>query len=89
MGFFRQGYWSGLPWPPPVDLLDPGIEPVSLMSPALADGFFTTSATWESHISLYRLTIVYISSFGIFHFSVLIHLALRCNLSVFLKKYEN
>ena len=30
-------------------LTDPGIEPTSLMSPALADGFFTTSATWEAH----------------------------------------
>ena len=35
--------------PPPGDLPDPGIEPVSLMSPALAGGFFTTSVTWEDH----------------------------------------
>ena len=48
MGFSRQEYCSGLPCPPPRDLPDPGIEPASLMSPALADGFFTTSATWES-----------------------------------------
>ena len=40
MGFSRQEYWNGLPWPPPGDLSDPGIEHVSLMSPALADGFF-------------------------------------------------
>ena len=39
MGFFRQEYWSGLPFPSPGDLPDPGIEP---MSPALAGGFFTT-----------------------------------------------
>ena len=39
MGFSRQGYWSGLPFSPPGDLPDPGIEPAS---PALADGFFTT-----------------------------------------------
>ena len=45
MGFLRQEYWSGLPWPPPGDLLNPGIEPMSLMSPALASGFFTTSTT--------------------------------------------
>ena len=32
MGFFRQEYWSGLPYPPLGDLPDPGIEPVSLMS---------------------------------------------------------
>ena len=49
MAFPRQEYWSGLPFSPPGDLPDPGIEPVSLMSPALAGGFFTTSATWEDH----------------------------------------
>ena len=42
----RQEYWSGLPCPPPGDLLDPGIEPASLTSPALAGWFFTTSTTW-------------------------------------------
>ena len=42
MVFFRQEYWSGLPCPPPGDLPGPGIEPVSLTSPARADGFFTT-----------------------------------------------
>ena len=42
MGFSRQEYWNGLPCLPPRDLPDPGIEPVSLMSPALAGGFFTT-----------------------------------------------
>ena len=44
MGFSRQEYWSGLLCPPPGDLPDPGIEPVSLMSPSLAGGFFTASA---------------------------------------------
>ena len=48
MEFSRQEYWSGLPCPPPGDLPDPGIKPVSLMSPALAAGFFTNSATWEA-----------------------------------------
>ena len=48
MGFSRQEYWSGLPCPPPGDLPDPGIEPSSLISPALAGGFFTTSTTWEA-----------------------------------------
>ena len=47
-GFSRQEYWSGLPCPPPGDLPDPGIEPVPIMSPALAGRFFTTSATWEA-----------------------------------------
>ena len=44
MEFSRQEYWSGVPFPTPRDLSDPGIEPVST---ALAGGFFTTSATWE------------------------------------------
>ena len=44
-GFPRQEYWSGLPFPSPEDLPDPGIEPTSLMSPALPGGFFTTSGT--------------------------------------------
>ena len=35
MGFPRQEYWSGLPSPPPGDLPDPGVKPVSLVSPAL------------------------------------------------------
>ena len=37
MEFFRQEYWSGLPFPSPGDLPDPGIEPMSLASPALAE----------------------------------------------------
>ena len=47
VGFPRQEYWSELPFPPPGDLPDPGICLVSLSFPELADGFFTTSATWE------------------------------------------
>ncbi|KAB0345202.1 hypothetical protein FD754_022128 [Muntiacus muntjak] len=39
----RKEYWSGLPFPTPEDLPDPGIKLTSLASPALADGFFTTS----------------------------------------------
>ena len=47
MGFSRQEYWSGFPCPPPGDLPDPGIEPMSLMSLALAGRFFTISTTYE------------------------------------------
>ena len=43
MEFSRQDYWSGLPFPTPVDHPSPGIEPASLGSPALTGGFFTTS----------------------------------------------
>ena len=42
MGFYRQEYWSGLPFPSPRDLPDPRIKPTSIASPALAGGFFTT-----------------------------------------------
>ena len=42
MGFSGQEYWSGLPWPAPKELPDPGITPATLRS-ALAGGFFTTS----------------------------------------------
>ena len=38
----RQEYWSGLPSPSPGDLPNPGIEPISLVSPALEDRYFTT-----------------------------------------------
>ena len=48
MGFSRPEHWSGLPFPSPGDLPDPGIKAKSLMFPALADKFFTTSATWEA-----------------------------------------
>ena len=48
MRFSRQKYWRGLPSPPPGYLPDPGIEPVSLISPALVDRLFTTSTTSEA-----------------------------------------
>ena len=54
MGFSRQEYWSGLPCPSPGDLPDLGIKPMSLLSPALAGGFFTTSATQEAHMCVLR-----------------------------------
>ena len=46
--FSRQEYWSGLPFLLPGDLPDPRVKPESPTSPALAGGFFTTSATWEA-----------------------------------------
>ena len=44
MGFYWQEYWSGLPFTTPGDLPNPEIKPMSLKSPALADGFFTTES---------------------------------------------
>ena len=49
-GVSRREYWSGLLCPPPGALPNPGVEPTCLTSPALARGFFTTSATWEAHV---------------------------------------
>ena len=48
MGLSRQEYWSGLPFPPLGDLPDPGIKPMSLVSPALAGRFFTTKPPGKS-----------------------------------------
>ena len=59
MGFFRQEHWSGLPCPPPGDLPNPEIRPESLISPALAGGFLTTSAIWEAQKILLFLSIVF------------------------------
>ena len=53
MGFSRQEYWTGFPYPSPGDLPDPGTDLAVLASPALAGGFFTTSATWEAPIYTY------------------------------------
>ena len=50
VGSSRQAYWSGLPCPSAGELPDPGIEPASPGSPALAGGFFTTSASWKPSV---------------------------------------
>ena len=54
MGFSRQEYWRGLPFPTPGDLPVPGIETDSA-SPALAGRLFTSSTTWETVQSLSRV----------------------------------
>ena len=53
MGFSRQEHCSGLPCPHPGDLPDPVIEPQSLLAPALATRFFTTSPTWEAQVEMH------------------------------------
>ena len=62
MGFSMKEYWSGLPCPSPGDLPDPGIEPTSLMSPALAGRFFTTSTTWKNG---YLYIYIWLSPFAV------------------------
>ena len=57
---FQTGIQSRLPFSPPWDLLDQGIEPTSLTSPTLTGGFFITSSTWEAILypyqNIYHLT---------------------------------
>ena len=58
MKFSRQESWSKLPYPSPEDILNPRSKPVSLTSPALVGGFFTTSAT---NCSIQSLSCVWLS----------------------------
>ena len=53
MGFSRQEYWSGLPFPSPGDLPDPGMELVSPVAPALAGRFFTTEPPGRSYNTIF------------------------------------
>ena len=57
VGFPRQKYWSRLPFPTPGDLLDPGIQPASLVSPALAGRYFTTQFSSVSSGAQLSLTL--------------------------------
>ena len=56
MKFSRKEYWSGLPFPAPGNLSNPGIELVSLVSPTLAGRFFTTVLPGKSPLPLYTHT---------------------------------
>ena len=55
MEFSRQEHWSQLPFPPPGDLLNPGIELISPESPALAGRFFTTKPSGKPPKQLYPI----------------------------------
>ena len=50
MEFPKQEHWTGLPFLPPANLPDPGIKPISLVSPALAGEFFTTLPPGKPHV---------------------------------------
>ena len=78
MGFPRQEYWSGLPFPSPGDLPEPGIEPVS---PVLAGGFFTTELPGKPFLVLWsRLKLSWVFCKIDISFSVLCFL--KCIFSV-------
>ena len=85
MRFSRQEYWSELPHPPPGDLSDPGIEPVSLRSPALGGGFFTTSATLEALMGHMEINFINLSlnNFNNLNQTKLCHLTYHYSLYLF------
>ena len=58
MGFFRQEYLNGLPFPPPGDLPDSGIKPRSPVPPELLGGFFTPEPPGKARIGIYTLLYV-------------------------------
>ena len=63
-GFSRQEYWSGLPCPPPGDLADPGIEPISPASPALQAGHLPTEPPRKPYLGLCALLLSRVQLFA-------------------------
>ena len=85
MGFLRQEYWSGLPFPLPGGLPDPKIKPTLLMSLALTGRFFTTSTTSEVHRTSWLLQILAIMKEA----SIKIHLQIFVFMfSTYLNEYQ-
>ena len=66
-GILQARILDGLACPPPGDLPNPGIKPISLMSPALTVGFFTTSTTWETPTSIYTSHLIFLKLSAPFH----------------------
>ena len=60
MGFFKQEYWSGLPFPSPEELPDPETEPMSAACPALASRFFTMEPPGKPVIYIFMHIHVYV-----------------------------
>ena len=71
MEFFRQEYWNGLPFPPARDLANPGIKPMSPVSPAVGGEFCATSTTCEVQISLETSLKHYLKPMLCFHSSLI------------------
>ena len=82
MGFSRQEYWCWLPCPPPGDLSDPRIEPATLMSPALADRFFTTSTIYFLSIWLLYIFNIYLPILKMSTAGIVSHPCLRQDLKM-------
>ena len=89
MGFSWQEYWSGLPCPPPEDSPFSGIEAAPLTSPALADRFFTTNATWEvqkrstSSSKIFVFKIMDLTTRGIGHNLVLLYTKICISIKIY------
>ena len=90
VGLFRQEYWSGLPCPSPRDLPDSEIEPMSLVSSALAGRFFTTNTTYVTISNksvlgrINHMTLKYFirkTIFWSFHIDHLCPFSIYCNLN--------
>jgi len=64
MGLSRQDYWSGLPFPSPGDILNPGTE---LLSPASSGGFFTTGSPGKPSKDTLLLFVKFRMKLGILH----------------------
>ena len=83
MEFSRQAHWSGLSFPTPLDLPNPGIEPMPLASPSMAGRFFTTVPPGKpkclalklivcKNVTFFLPTVLYVDSFTpALHFSSL------------------
>ena len=73
LDFSRQEYWSGLPFPPPGNLLDPGIKLYCLMSPELREDSLhaeSTSQTTTCHVSFNKCWLVKLWSTGVISFMI-------------------
>ena len=81
MGFFRQEYWSELPFPSPEDLPDPGIKPTSPVAPALAGGFFTSEPPGKPSLQL-PAVFVFLFIFGCFEATQEVVLQTACGLAL-------
>ena len=91
MGFSRQEYWSGLPCPPPEHLPNPGLEPVSLTSPALVGGFFTTSTIWEAphlYMVIYKYVCVYVCVCIYIHTYIYIYTHIHIYIYIYICMYH-
>ena len=83
--FFRQAHWSGSPFSTPNDLLNPGIKPGPLASPALAGRLFYYCATWEARTHSGDLILMYLPIWRCI--SKYSHLVWYCGMKTLIKNW--